>query len=401
MAAACEVGDHSRSSDRAGLAPDRRGLSAHSVAGDAASLTGGSAGGGSPSAPDAAEGELPLLIPGDFEATGGQGRHVLLVSFDGLAPRFIDELMAKDELPAFAALRRRSAWTHQARTTPGASVTLPNHFSMITSRPATNADQSSPGRAHGLLINVVLPADQTIHSYGADPYVPSVFDVVHDHGGRTGLFASKEKFRTFADGYGPRLGAPDPYPKDYGKNKVDVVSVVEGASASEVVTTFVNEAASAPLNFAFLHLRETDTAGHTFGWGSPEYLAGLKEMDQALATLLDFLDFAQPYKGNTHLVVTADHGGVELSHGDQTDPLNFTIPLYVAGPSIRKEGDLYSLAGELRAPPPTDQYALANAAPPLRNADAGNLVTTLLGLPEIPNSTMHSFHLRGRWPFKK
>lgn len=324
-------------------------------------------------------------------------QYVVVVSLDGLAPRFLEELLEDQELPTFAALQKRAAWTHNARTTPGSTLTFPNHFSMLTSRPAKDGEQFSPGRAHGLLYNAVLPDDETVHSQGVDPYVPSVFDVVHDNGGRTGLFAGKEKFQAFSDGYGPELGAEDPYPKDYGKNKVDVVSVVDGHKATEVVASFIAAAKTAPLNFSLVHLRDTDTAGHSKGWGSPAYMDALRAMDQSLGELFGFLDSTSPYKDKVHVFVTTDHGGVKSHHAAVNDPLNFRIPLYLVSPTVQQAGDLYALAGAFRAPPPTDQYAVEDTAPPIRNTDVGNLGATLLGLPEIPNSTVHSFHLHGQW----
>lgn len=344
-------------------------------------------------------GALPLQGWGRDNEPGvhSADSYVVVVSVDGLAPRFLDELLAQDQLPTFAALQKRAAWTHNARTTPGSTLTFPNHFSMLSSRPATDGDQFSPGRAHGLLFNLVLPDDETIHTHGADSYVPSIFDVVHDHGGRTGLFASKEKFRAFADGYGPVLGVPDPYPKDFGRNKVDVVSVVDEQQASEVVGAFIAEAKASPLNFSILHLRDTDSAGHLYSWGSPQYLDALRAIDQALGALFSFLDSASPYKDKVHVLITTDHGGVNRHHQDLNNPLNFTIPLYLVSPTIRGSSDFYALARHFRSPPPANQYALENAAPPIRNTDVGNLSATLLGLPEIPNSTVRSFHHHGHW----
>lgn len=340
----------------------------------------------------------PPVAPmsGKFEATGGLGRYVLVISLDGLAPRFIDELLARDQLPTFAALRKRAAWTHNARTTPGSSLTFPNHFSILTSRPALDDEQLSPGRGHQLRFNALLPDDKTIHSFSPDLYLPSIFDVVHDHGGRTGLFASKKKFLGFAEGYGPLLGSPDPYGKDYGKNKVDAVAVLDGERAPEMVTAFIDEAKAAPLNFSLLHLRETDTEGHAHDWGSPEYLEALKLLDAAVGRLLEFLDSTAPYKNNAHVLISTDHGG-SGDHHQAVDPLHYTIPLYIIGPTIKEPGDLYALAGDTRSSPPADEYALPDVAPPIRNADLGNLSASLLGLPEIPNSTMHSFYAQGRW----
>lgn len=121
-------------------------------------------------------------------------------------------------------------------------------------------------------------------------------------------------------------------------------------------------------------------------------------MDAAVGKLLEFLDSTAPYQGQTHVLISSDHGG-SAKHHQALHPLHFTIPLYIIGPTIKEPGDLYALAGETRSSPPADEYALADVAPPIRNADLGNVAASLLGLPEIPNSTMHSFYSQGRWGF--
>ena len=77
-------------------------------------------------------------------------------------------------------------------TTPGCS-------------PARRIDARRGG--HGVTYNTDIGRRRTVHS-SAGEYVSSVFDVVHDHGGRTALFATKTKFalyqRTWNSDGGPR-----------------------------------------------------------------------------------------------------------------------------------------------------------------------------------------------------
>ncbi|HTP07772.1 MAG TPA: alkaline phosphatase family protein [Anaerolineae bacterium] len=82
-------------------------------------------------------------------------------------------------------------------------------------------------------------------------------------------------------------------------------------------------------DFAFVYFGTVDTAGHTFGWMSDEYLRQLERVDTALGTVLGALN------GQHTVIVQSDHGGHDRHHG-QNIAEDLTIPWIAAGPQIRR-----------------------------------------------------------------
>jgi hypothetical protein len=56
-----------------------------------------------------------------------------------------------------------------------------------------------------------------------------------------------------------------------------------------------------------------DAAGHEYGWRSPAWRDALREVDVALS------DLASRLPGDTRLVITADHGMVDVPHHRRLD----------------------------------------------------------------------------------
>lgn len=71
---------------------------------------------------------------------------------------------------------------------------------------------------------------------------------------------------------------------------------------------------------AYVYIPELDSAGHARGWQSPEWTAALEEVDAAVGS------FARSLKRSQGMLVTADHGMVDVPHTNHvviegTDPL--------------------------------------------------------------------------------
>jgi phosphopentomutase len=81
-------------------------------------------------------------------------------------------------------------------------------------------------------------------------------------------------------------------------------------------------------DFAFVYHGTTDEVGHNHGWMSAEYLAQVKRVDGLAGNLMAAL------RPEDHLLVQADHGGHDRSHGTEAVE-DMTIPWIVAGPAIR------------------------------------------------------------------
>ena len=301
---------------------------------------------------------------------------VIIVSVDGLRSDALNEL----GLP----LSEASATIH-AQTDPDYTLTLPNHTSMLTGRFVSGLD------GHGWYRNDEPSSNETLHAFRGW-YVPSIFDVVHDEGGRTGLFAGKTKFSLFDVSYNAENGRPDAYGVDYGRDKIDVFSIQ--SSAQESVDAFK---AAGPFDLAFLHFSEPDDVGHEHGWTAgadslSDYHAALEAVDSALQSLLDFVQSDPAYAGVTNMIVTADHGGTGTGHSDPGVALHFEVPFVVWGPAIERPDDLYALNIDTRGFSPAAHVAASASPQPLRNAEAGNLALQLMDLPPVPGSMHNADH---------
>ena len=311
--------------------------------------------------------------------------HVLMISFDGLRPDLLQNQINRGECPAFAYLQQAGLYTHNARTDVTHTVTLPNHTCMLTGLAVSRIPGLDETVYHGYTGNVDPSDTETLHNSGNPhlTYVPSVFDVAKAHGKRTAMFASKSKFSLFARSYGasqtPAASSENP------QTGVLDVSVIAGMD--EMQRALLEHLSTEPAHLIFVHYADADKTGHEYGWGSAEYLAVVEKLDRYLAQILHAIERSAHLRGNTVLLITADHGGVEKHHEDNVNPLNYTIPFYVFGKGI-PAGNLYDWLGPQRKDPGQTAPDYRATPQPIRNGDLGNLALELLGLPFIPNSLM-------------
>jgi hypothetical protein len=220
-------------------------------------------------------------------------RRVVILSIDGLRPDAI--LLAP--MPNLIGLMQSGAFSLGARTV-FPSITLVAHASMLTGM--------CPSK-HGVDWNDYLP--ERGYAQGVD-----LFDIAHAAGLRTEMYVGKKKMK----------------------------QITEPSSLDNFV--FVNDSDSVlmdrliadfPQDFGvlFIHLVETDLTGHAYGWLSPEQLSTIQRADEALGRLLAELD-ARDLRGETLIIVTADHGGNGQGHGSDSHE-NMTIPWIAAGPGIQ------------------------------------------------------------------
>ncbi len=324
-----------------------------------------------------------LVGPAVAEPANGPAKYVIQISADGLGSAWLEPLLKDHEVPNFERLIREGASTLNARTDYDLTITLPNHTSMVTGRPVK--DRTIGDRAVGghqwTINNDDQPENLHANRHG---YVASTFDVVHDHGLRTGLFATKTKFKLYENSYGGPNGEPDKVGADNGRDKIDVFMITE-ADSPAMLASLVATLKTEPLNYAFVHFHDPDAAGHKHNWGSPEYVAAVKKVDGYLGQLVDLVSTDPTLKGHTTLILSADHGGFKNNHADQTNPLDYTIPFFVWGQGV-EPGDLYGLNAQSRKDPGTGRPDYGESPQPIRNGDGGNLALSLLGLPAIPDS---------------
>lgn len=322
-----------------------------------------------------------FALPAAEAGAGVSATFVIHVSVDGLRPDAVQALGAAGA-PAFWRLKAEGSATANARTDYDYTITLPNHTCQLTGRAVAGA------AGHGWTTNSDPLPGQTLAS-NKGSYVAGVFDVVHDAGRRTGLFASKSKFSLYPASWGPATGALDVTGADNGRNKIDVYR--NDGDTTALVGELLAQQASNPMAYVFLHLADADNAGHSCGWDPAVgscYSNAVKKVDGLVGTILDFVATEAHFAGRTLVIVTADHGGTGTNHSTASLAVNYTIPFYAWGAGSTAGADLYVLNPVTRLNPATGRPLNSAAPPPVRNGDAANLALAALGLGSVPGSTI-------------
>lgn len=298
---------------------------------------------------------------------------VIHVSIDGLRV----DAITLELMPNLSRLINEGASTMNARTDPGVTRTLPNHTSQLTGLAV---------KVHGIDYNE--DRGRTVHDE-AGRYVPSVFDVVHDHGGRTAGLVTKSKFQVHNRSWDETNGAIDTVGADNGRDKIDRF---ERAVPENVAQILIDELVlSDDLEFAFLHNRYPDRAGHDFGWGTPEYNDAVRLSDEILGQVIAAIEADPDLRSTTAVIVVSDHGGPldDDNHSDPSRLDNYRIPFVVWGPTVSPGADLYEL-NEGHRQDPGDERVWLVGVQPIRGHEVANLALELLGYPPVPGSVFNA-----------
>ncbi len=280
---------------------------------------------------------------------------------------------------------REGAHTFNARCDVTHSITVPNHISMVLGRPVLQPPGETPTVHHGYTNNFTIGNSLHVQGNTNVGYFASVFDVVHDRGGSTAFIWTKSTLQIIPNSYGMSTGAPDLLPPDHGTDKIDFDYLAPNSlSAVNALLPRLNAGTD---RYVFAHFTETDTVGHSAGWGTPEWFDALEGLDTQLGRVMAAVLSNSGLMTDTVVIVTADHGGEGDSHLDPAAPLAYTIPMFVWGPGFSGGTDLYRLFAN-RADPQTVRVDYNAVWPPLWNGDAGNLALAILEMPSIPGSSL-------------
>lgn len=202
-------------------------------------------------------------------------KHVVIVSIDGAKPSVVQR--AKMETLNYWIGKGAHTWE---AFTVVPSVTLIAHTSMLT---GVQPDK------HLVDWNDWKPEKGLVKW-------PTIFALAKAKGLTTALFAGKEKFK-----------------------HLDVPGTLDAFAVPEYKALAVAQEAAQCLtrlkpNLCFIHFADPDGAGHKYGWGSPEQIKSLEDADAALAVVISALQEAK-LLASTTVIVTADHGGHEKTHG--------------------------------------------------------------------------------------
>lgn len=217
---------------------------------------------------------------------------VVFVMIDGLRP----EALAQADLATLNTLRERGASTLSAQSVMP-SITLPCHTSIFHAVPPTR---------HGITTNDWQPMARPL---------PGLMDVAKGAGRRCAAIFNWEPLRDLSR----------PLSLDFVWYR-DVAYYEHGDDlVAEAAARYLPDLSP---DLAFVYFGTVDSVGHRYGWLSPEYLRQASRVDRQLGRVLAALP--EGY----HVVVQADHGGHERSHGTDM-PEDMTIPWLAAGPTIR------------------------------------------------------------------
>lgn len=217
----------------------------------------------------------------------------IFVMIDGLRP----DAISPDRTPNLERVRLGGAYTLQARSVMP-SITLPCHMSIFHSVP--------PAR-HGVTDNIYTPM--------ARP-VTGLIDAANGGNCRCAMVFNWEELRDLA-----RPGSLDysvmmrnGHDLENGDARIadHAVPLIEGVEHE----------------FVFAYLGTVDTAGHYYGWMSDGYLQQVQRIDGVFGRLLNALP------ADAAMVVQADHGGHERSHGTDM-PEDMLIPWMMYGAGIK------------------------------------------------------------------
>jgi hypothetical protein len=334
---------------------------------------------------------VAVVVLGMLGATQARAEvgHVIHISVDGLRGDFLKSRIENDpELYSnFKRFVDEGATTFNARTEYTHTTTLPNHTSMVTGRPVSRPTDAPTTIHHGYTSNSTPGVSDTLHNDGNPnlSYVASTFDVAHDNGLKTALYAGKTKFSIYDQSYNATTGALDVTGEDNGRDKIDFYT-----SHPLAHDMFLAALGEEHFEYSFLHYLHPDGAGHSEGWGSESWNAIVQFVDDHLGSVMDYVQSDPELANDTVLILTADHGGSGTGHSSASSATNYTIPLLVWGAGVAPGVDLYTLNPTTRTDPGTSRPDYNAAEQPIRNGDSGNLALGLLGLGAVPGSSINA-----------
>ena len=133
-----------------------------------------------------------------------------------------------------------------------------------------------------------------------------------------------------------------------------------GATAQEIIMSASKTLRTQERGLIVMHWADADQAGEAHGWMTQEYGDACRRLDSAIGLLLTLTSFnSDPH---TLVIALADHGGGGVTVNDHAEehPLNWTIPLMLAGGSVQR---MTLDRGHLLDVPATAAWALGVTPP--------------------------------------
>lgn len=213
---------------------------------------------------------------------------VVLVLVDGMRPDALANIEKAQQMI------NTSASTMTAQTVMP-SMTLPCHMSLFHS--------VDPAR-HGTATNVYAPQVRPING---------LCEVLKKFGKKSAFFYNWEELRD--------LSRPQSLCYSYFCNQYDFGYAESNERVAQAAADYL---ADNDTDFTFVYLGETDEVGHESGWMSEDYINAVRHS----WTLIEKIEAV--LSDDDVLIVTADHGGHERTHGHDV-PEDMTIPIIIHG----------------------------------------------------------------------
>lgn len=213
---------------------------------------------------------------------------VILIMIDGMRP---DGFLNCGH-PFADEMRRLGCSTMSGRTV-FPSVTLPCHLSMF---------YSVPPERHGVTTNHFVPFPRP---------VSGLFEQIKLMGKSSAIVYSWEELRDICQP---------------GCLKYAVMKNYKACDDSDAVMAekALRHFREDPADFMFLYMGHTDETGHKYGWMSDEYI---RCVGRAIGHVEDVY---RAFGKECTILVTADHGGHDRTHGTTADE-DMTIPMFCLG----------------------------------------------------------------------
>lgn len=250
---------------------------------------------------------LLFLLFFTLNPASSEQRYVFLVTIDGLRP----DAISKTNTPNLTQLMQRSSYTLNASTV-FPSLTMPSHTSLLTGLDVKNHKHTlNDYQKINKLLNQkkYLPID-TIFTYGKQNNLKTTF------------ICGKDKLRFL-------IKPSAEYNILCYENYNDRDNTIQ-----KITSAFISAFKTQRNNINFIHYPEPDLSGHINGWMSDKYIESLKKVDIEIQKLIVLLE-NEMSDNNYLLIITADHGGTENTHGSKSKE-HMTIPWIANGSSVKK-----------------------------------------------------------------
>lgn len=227
---------------------------------------------------------------------------VVLILVDGMRPDGVQ----KCGHPFARTFQSISSWSMNAQTVMP-SVTLPCHMSLFHS---VNPDR------HGVTTNTYVPQVRPIEG---------LFDRLDKFEKKCAFFNTWEELRD--------LSRPD-----HLHTYACINQHKQSDTDTKITLAAIDYIKREDPDFTFIYLGETDeVGGHSVGWMSETYLGCVNKAFKCIQMVYESLP------ENYTLIVIADHGGHDRSHGTDK-PEDMTIPVMIAGPGFEKDRELENVS---------------------------------------------------------